>query len=747
MAKQEKENKKSLSRPSFIDGIISDAPEDSLIDQKKAKAKLKQLEEDSRRTKAQQSFYQTKKRIRQTPNQDNPIWDKQKKDFFDNLPKKKTRKTGSFKFPEWRSKLKIKKPKLGFNLRLKLTRVNLVIVGIAVVVLGILISGSWSIASQLSDIEGKVSGATVKGQKHLNLAQQAVEEMDVVKASQEFELASKEIAKATQVLNNKGQITEYWSKLPFQKREEFKLINFLSQVEQSSTDLEDLFGLFEQLVNQTDYSLAMKKKLGFRLKRTSYNLNQLDKTVINLASSKRFFPSQMEKYQKSIQAINQQIIMISELIDYTDELLGYKEPEKYLLMFQNNAETRPTGGFLGTYGYLTLEDGQTKDLKIDQIYRPPYVQREKLADIYQSKLGYPSNMPKELIPAKPLLERYKKAFYIQNVNCTPDFPLVAKRALWSFENILELDKADKAIALDPTIITDILKIIGPIKLVKYNVVLTYKNFRQVIQYKVDMDNPFVKGEDYNYNPKQILADFTPKFLKKIHQTSLNNKFKIFFKLFENLKQKHILIYAQDQEISQMLEQYGYDGRLKEYDGDYLQINMMIGRGNKKTGLRIEKDYRLSSKLTQKGRINHQLSINLTRRLGSSRTEIWQRVIVPYGSKLVKASHNGKNVTNRLQSFIEADKQVWLFRCWITTDITSKLKVKYQTSAIYNQERGYNILLQSQPGITNSTITVDQTLPKSLDLTKYQPEKIKRAGDQLFFKDKFVTDKELRLEFK
>jgi len=747
MAKKEKENKESLSRPSFIDGIISDNPEESSIDQKKAQAKLKKLKEDSRRVKAKQSLYQSKKRVRQAPDQDNPIWEKQKGDsFFEDLPKRKPKKARSFKFPKWRPKLKIKKPKFNFNLRLRLSRVNYVLVGTVVVVLGVLVSGGWSIASQISDIEGKVGGATIKGQKHLNLAQQAAEEMDVVRASKEFSLASKEITQANQILNNKGQATEYWGKLPFQKREELKLMNFLAQVEQSLNDLEDLFGLFEQLVNQTDYSLAMKKKLAARLNRTSRNLSQLDKTVIDLASSKRFFPSQMEKYQESIQAINQQIIMITDLIDYTDELLGYQEPEKYLLMFQNNAETRPTGGFLGTYGYLTLEDGQTKDLKVDQIYKPPYVQREKLADIYKTRLGYPTDIPEELLPAEPFIKRYKRSFYIQNINCTPDFPTVAERTLWSFENIFELERADKVIALDPTIITDVLKIIGPIKLSKYDVVLTSKNFRQIIQYKVDMDNPFVKGEDNNYNPKQILADFTPKFLKAIHKTNLNNKFKIFFKLFKNLKQKHILIYAQDEEISQMLEQYGYDGRLKEYDGDYLQINMMIGRGHKKTGLRIEKDYRLSSKLTNKGRINHQVSINLTRRLGSGRTEIWQRVIVPYGSKLVRASHNGKNVTNRLRSFIEADKQVWLYRYWIATDITSKLNVEYQTSAIYSQDQGYNILLQSQPGITNSTITVNQTLPKSLDLMKYQPASIKRAGEQLFFRDKFITDKELNLSF-
>ncbi|GAG67333.1 unnamed protein product, partial [marine sediment metagenome] len=155
MAKQKKENKESLSKPSFIDGIISNNSEESLINQKKAQDKLKQLEQESRRVKAQQSLYQTKKRIRQSPDQDNPIWDKEKKGFFDNLPKKK-KKTRLFKFLNWKLRFKFKKPKFRFNLKSKLNKANLVVASLALVVLAILISGSWSIASQVSDIKGKV---------------------------------------------------------------------------------------------------------------------------------------------------------------------------------------------------------------------------------------------------------------------------------------------------------------------------------------------------------------------------------------------------------------------------------------------------------------------------------------------------------------------------------------------------------------------------------------------------------------
>src|SRR3989344_28805 len=42
--------------------------------------------------------------------------------------------------------------------------------------------------------------------------------------------------------------------------------------------------------------------------------------------------------------------------------------KKYLILFQNPSELRPTGGFPGTYGVVTFKDGKLQDLKVDDVY-------------------------------------------------------------------------------------------------------------------------------------------------------------------------------------------------------------------------------------------------------------------------------------------------------------------------------------------------------------------------------------------
>ena len=44
--------------------------------------------------------------------------------------------------------------------------------------------------------------------------------------------------------------------------------------------------------------------------------------------------------------------------------LGESYDRKYLVLFQNDTELRPTGGFIGTYGIVTVRDAKIKKIFI-----------------------------------------------------------------------------------------------------------------------------------------------------------------------------------------------------------------------------------------------------------------------------------------------------------------------------------------------------------------------------------------------
>ncbi|MCX6705358.1 MAG: DUF4012 domain-containing protein, partial [Candidatus Woesebacteria bacterium] len=49
-------------------------------------------------------------------------------------------------------------------------------------------------------------------------------------------------------------------------------------------------------------------------------------------------------------------------------LLGQDKSKTYLVLFENNMELRPTGGFIGSFGLVTFDGGRLSDLTVNDVY-------------------------------------------------------------------------------------------------------------------------------------------------------------------------------------------------------------------------------------------------------------------------------------------------------------------------------------------------------------------------------------------
>jgi hypothetical protein len=127
-------------------------------------------------------------------------------------------------------------------------------------------------------------------------------------------------------------------------------------------------------------------------------------------------------------------------------LAGADEPKKYLIAFQNSAEARGTGGILGAYAVVELNQGKITVIKTGS--------NEALKWIDE----IPIKMPNEFTS----LYRSDPAIW-QNSNLSPHFPYGAKiwLALWKNQFGQSLDGV---IAVDPSALSYILKATGPITL-------------------------------------------------------------------------------------------------------------------------------------------------------------------------------------------------------------------------------------------------------------------------------------------
>lgn len=133
--------------------------------------------------------------------------------------------------------------------------------------------------------------------------------------------------------------------------------------------------------------------------------------------------------------------------DMLPAMLGASEPRAYLLLIQNSAEIRTTGGIPGALAVVRADDGrielaaQSSATELGR-FEPTVLVDEEQSRIYSSRLGK----------------------YMQSVNLTPDFPTAAQTAaeMWRTRN--GDAKIDGVIALDAVTLSHVLKATGPVEL-------------------------------------------------------------------------------------------------------------------------------------------------------------------------------------------------------------------------------------------------------------------------------------------
>lgn len=128
-------------------------------------------------------------------------------------------------------------------------------------------------------------------------------------------------------------------------------------------------------------------------------------------------------------------------------MLGRDEPRKYLLVFQNNAEVRATGGLPGSVSLVDVADGR---IELD---------RQVTGSSFPRRQG--SILPLTATE-RELFGTQMGEFFI-DANFTPDFRRAADlmRARW--QERFPLERIDGIIALDPVVLSYVMEAIGPVE--------------------------------------------------------------------------------------------------------------------------------------------------------------------------------------------------------------------------------------------------------------------------------------------
>ena len=374
------------------------------------------------------------------------------------------------------------------------------------------------------------------------------------------------------------------------------------------------------------------------------------------------------------------------------ELLGIKDKKKYLVIFQNDAELRATGGFITAYAVFNVDKGKLSVEKSDDIY--------KLDEAKKKKFTAPA----------PILKYHQGVNYLElrDSNLSPDYLL----SMQTFEKMLsesvsDFPEFDGIISLDTHVLVSAIKILG-----EFNVY--GRSFSADLDKRCNCAKAIYELEDYATKPvayvREERKDIISALLFQIMQRALGiSPSKYWGQLtqvfMDEAAQKHILFYFHDEDSQKGVESLNVAGRIKDYKGDYLHISDVNFAGAK-SNLFVQKSVKYDLKSESDGSLTATLTINYKNPSPPSNCNLeagqlclngilrnWLRIYVSRGAKLLDFIGSEKAT----QTYDELGKTVFEGFHTVKPEGVTEVIVKYQLPDKVKKGEIYHLLIQKQPG--------------------------------------------------
>jgi len=385
------------------------------------------------------------------------------------------------------------------------------------------------------------------------------------------------------------------------------------------------------------------------------------------------------------------------LLNKTSWLLGKDKARNYLIIFQNDGELRPSGGFWTAYATITMKDGKVTPGTASNIY--------DLDDRLSSTT-----------PAPRILKSYQlkpSYLFLRDSNLSPDFPTDAKIFLEQYYKAMgNKNKFDAVIAIDTKVLVDVVKVLGKLD-TRVGTFTADPDPRCDGCPKVIYDLQWIAGRPRNY----IEAD-RKGFLGPVMQSLLANAMGsgkekmpgLAQAFFDNVYQKHILFYFTDEDLQQAAIATNIAGQITQSDAktDYFHLNDASFDSAKSNIFVTQKiKHELDSK---NGQVKHKFTITYTNPTKASNCNLERtsglclnasayrnlfRFYVPIGSDLTKMT--GSEIEPI--KYEELGKQVFEGfygnKYPLYAESSNKVTIEYTSSV--KPDKNYILLLQKQPG--------------------------------------------------
>ena len=253
------------------------------------------------------------------------------------------------------------------------------------------------------------------------------------------------------------------------------------------------------------------------------------------------------------------------LIDNLEGILGVEEKRTYLVLFQNNMELRPTGGFIGSFALVSFENGRMIDINVQDVYSADgqlkgHVEPPEAIKNYLGEAGW----------------------YLRDSNWDPDFISSSKKIEWFLDKEIG-QQVDGVIAIDLEVVKNLLEIMGPVQLDDFGRTIDYKNLYEITQSEAEEN--FFPGSRKKSN---FLTALSRSIIISLTENIDKDRMLFAKSLLSSLEERHVQVFFHNPTIQKIFTELNYDGSISPpicegncfYDYiSYVDANVGVNKAN------------------------------------------------------------------------------------------------------------------------------------------------------------------------
>lgn len=437
-----------------------------------------------------------------------------------------------------------------------------------------------------------------------------------------------------------------------------------------------------------------------------------------------YFPK--EEIMTYLNSIHSKLTQVTDLIPVGRELFFSDSAKTYLVLFQNNMELRPTGGFIGSFALLTVKDGRMLEFKIMDVYA---------AD---------GQLKGHVDPPMPIRKHLSQPnWFLRDSNFDPDFAKSAAQSSWFIQKELGRN-VDGVIATNLFFVGNLLRVSGPVTLSDFN------------NETVTADNFFFKAQFYAQN------DFFPGSTQKrdfltnltnILQLRLTNPqdlplLSLFSVVKNSLDEKNLLLWSSTESIQKLIEEKGWGGRMVAVEcvggeekcrGDYLSISE-ANLGVNKANYFVAKSVAVEKKIDLEGNVQTAVTLSYENRniaeLFSGGSYVnYLRFLLPLAAKLNGLTLNSEPIplSDIDTQLYGNDKTSYGYLLKLAPENKAVVKITYEMPSFFtNDLESYQFFFQKQAGDKVSPLVLSIIFPEGVKMEPVNFKSTSSRDNELFF---------------